>query len=637
MKRLLSNLLAFGVLATMIGSAVTAGAEGPSGYEFVEMPDGVVIAISVAIPDACTADSPCPAIFEMSGYDGGGASADDRGTLAGEYDLGTLEDDSRQLTRHFDDEYPGNEYVIVHASVRGTGCSGGEFDLFSWQGALDGKFIIDEWIPAQEWSNGDVGIIGHSYGGITGTLVAATQPEHLRVASVSGLIDDLYRGIVYPGGVSNYGFPLLWTGGIRTAYDLGGGLAPRIVRPITDGYEAQSAECLAAASTKSRTVLNDAIVQGVSDTDTDWFRARSLVNYVDQIEVPVHIVGAYQDEQTGARGPTHVWERITTPKRLVLTNGNHNTAGLYANTDVSRDRIDWLNHYLHGVDFAQGLSTWPINPAKRVRVYLESASKGAPNGVFDTKEFPIPETEWTDFYFDADGQLSVSAPAEGSVDYISGSIRHGWFREFGETAGTPFTTADGPDILQFERVIDQDTIVVGPIMAELFLGTTATDTDLFVEVIDQAPDGTRAYLQRGLLKASHRAIQRTHSDCVDANNERTSCKAADARMYRPYRPHAHAEALTPGTATGYEVEVWPLGHVFRAGHTLRVHITTPPLFDNYYAYVPNRPLGVNTLFFGPDSKITLPVIPAEGLNWKMALGEPRTCDQQDALRCVTSY
>ncbi len=140
-----------------------------------------------------------PTIFEMSGYDGGSA---DGGTLMN--DFGSCPSragpgarhspgDSRQLTDLFN-----GEYVTVHASVRGTGCSGGEFDLFSGAPRSDGKEIIDGWIPKQSWSNGDVGILGHSYGGITGFMVAATQPAHLGRVSVSGLIDDLYRGSSTP-------------------------------------------------------------------------------------------------------------------------------------------------------------------------------------------------------------------------------------------------------------------------------------------------------------------------------------------------------------------------------------------------------------------------------------------------------
>ncbi|MBI4729323.1 MAG: CocE/NonD family hydrolase [Acidobacteria bacterium] len=634
-KRVLLALVA--VVATL-GSVVGAQATGPSGYEFVTMPDSVKIAVSVKVPDACydvdVHPDGCPTIFEMSGYDGGGADASDHGTLAGEYNLGQLEDDSRQLTRHFDDEYLGREYAVVHASVRGSGCSGGEFDLFGWQGALDGKFIIDNWIPKQPWSNGDIGIVGHSYSGLTGTLIASTQPEHLRVISVSGLIDDLYRGIVYPGGVSDYGFPLLWTGGIRTAYDVGGGLAPRLVRPARDGYPGQTAECIEAASTKSRTVLNDAIVQGLSDTDNGWYQVRSLINHVKTIKVPVHIVGAYQDEQTGPRGPAHVWEAIETPKRLVLTNGNHDTAGLYAGTNVTRDRIDWLNKYLYDVPFAGGLSDPKVNPDKRVRVYLESKEKGDPNGIIDSTDFPLPETAWRDYYLDAGQSLVDTAPSGGSASYVSGSLRAGWFREFGETAGAPLTTADGPDMLQFAAAISQDTIVAGPIMAYLDLASTAPDTELYVEIIDQAPDGTRAYLQRGLLKASHRAIIPSNSDCVSAAGAHASCNDPGARMYRPYRPHAYSDLLTPGDRYKLLVEVWPLGHVFRAGHHLRVLVTTPPAFDNYYVYVPKRPVGSNTVYFGPDSKITLPVIPAGSATFVKPLGAARSCDDQDALRCV---
>ena len=87
----------------------------------------------------------------------------------------------------------------MHASVRGTGCSSGEFDIFSTRSALDGREIIDGWIAQQPWSNGSVGLVGHSYGGITGTMIAETQPAHLVAISVSGLVDDLYRGHRVPG------------------------------------------------------------------------------------------------------------------------------------------------------------------------------------------------------------------------------------------------------------------------------------------------------------------------------------------------------------------------------------------------------------------------------------------------------
>src|SRR5688572_8296225 len=108
--------------------------------QFVTMADGVEIALNVRLPDGYEPGKKYPTLFEMSGYDGG--SAED-GTLSKDFaapfpdEIGSqfpLQEDSRQLSRRFD-----QEYVTVHASARGTGCSGGEFDLFSTQAALDGK------------------------------------------------------------------------------------------------------------------------------------------------------------------------------------------------------------------------------------------------------------------------------------------------------------------------------------------------------------------------------------------------------------------------------------------------------------------------------------------------------------------
>ena len=104
---------------------------------------------------------------------------------------------------------------------------------------------------------------------------------------------------------------------------------------------------------KSRTVLNDPLLQGLQDTDNDWYRARSLITYVDEIRVPIHITGAHQDEQTGPRGPTHLYESIQgVPKRLVLTNGDHGTGSTAAGglPEIRADRKAWLDHWVRGLN-----------------------------------------------------------------------------------------------------------------------------------------------------------------------------------------------------------------------------------------------------------------------------------------------
>ena len=624
LSRRLALFAAITVLASLLVPFLPAPRAEASPNTFVTMSDGVQIALNVRMPNGYEEGKTYPTIFEMNGYDGGSSDGDEPAPA---------NEGSRVLSKQFYDDY-----VTVHASVRGTGCSGGEFDLFSWRSALDGHELIG-WIAEQGWSNGDIGIYGHSYGGITGFMVAATRPPELDAVSVSGLIDDLYRGIVYPGGVSNYGFPLLWTGGVRNVYDIGGG--------FFYGLDEGGAEdgCVANAPTKSRTVLNDAIVQGLQDTDNTWFQARSLVNYAERINVPIHISGAYQDEQTGPRGPYHLFEEVTNApvRRLLMTNGDHGTQqdGKF----LEPDRKEFLDYFLIGDGNLPGQTvtscpsananpnacTTSAVPARyeesSVVTFLENlkGENDVPVAMEDSS-FPLSSTVWTDVYFGPDGKLSTEAPGKegGSDTYLSGSPRQSWSYQGGHTTGAPLTTEDahGVDELVFStKEFEEPTAMIGPSTATLYMSSTAPDTEIFVEVIDEAPDGSRYYVQRGMLKASHRAIQGRLSD-----------KLADGTIYRPHRPHTNPTNIEPGKIYKYLVEIFPFGHVFRPGHRLIVKVHTPPAADSYYAYIPKRPAGANTLFHDAErpSSLMLPFVPLDGIQLKAA---PGACQLED-IRCT---
>lgn len=586
-------LCLFGVLL-----AIPPAAAEPTGY--VEMSDGTQIAVNVRMPDGHQEGTRYPAIFEMSGYDGGSADGDDPTGGQG----------SRGLTHMFE-----GQYVTVHASVRGTGCSEGEFDLFSWRSALDGREVI-EWMARQPWSNGEVGIYGHSYGGITGFMVAATQPPSLEAVSVSGLIDDLYRGIVYPGGVSNYGFPLLWTGVIRPVYDIGGG--------SFDGMADGDAQCGQNTTLHTRTILNDPILQGIQDTDNSWWRARALMTYAERIKVPIHITGAYQDEQTGPRGPYHLFEMVRgVPKRLLITNGDHGTQT--GPDEIWQERKAWLDHWMLGIE--GGFGKW--RPGSRniptsVSTRFEMVD-GASNGTKRSRTFPLEDTRWTNVYLHEDSALDLKAPTgdEAPDVYVSGSPRQSWVYQAGHTAGSPVTTEDGPDELTYSTApFKASTAVVGPITANLFMSSTAIDTEVFVQLIDEGPDGSRYYITRGMLKASHRAISSGLSDWTPDHK----------MIYRPHRPHTNPEFITPAETYDYLIEIFPVGHIFRPGHKLVVKIHTPPLADSYYFYVPKRFPGINTVLHDKEnpSHLTIPIVSLKGVK----LGpEPAPCTLQE-VRCI---
>ena len=625
MRRRLALVVTAVALSAGLLVAVAPGPAAAAPNTFVTMPDGVSIAVNVRMPKGYKAGKKYPAIFEMSGYDGGSAEGQ---TLVVDYNLPRglpllSADDSRQLTRMFEPQY-----VTIHASVRGSGCSSGEFDVFSWTSALDGKFIIDQWIPKQSWSNGDVAIMGHSYSGITGFMVAATQPKHLRAATVSGLIDDIYRGIVYPGGVSDYGFPLIWTGAYRPFDEVGGAIAPgllRAQRPEDPPHRQET--CAANQAGKSRTVTNDPLLQGLADTDNEWYRSRSLITYVSRINVPIHISGAYQDEQTGPRGPTHLWEQVSgVPKRLVITNGNHDVQNPCCGpAALVGDRKAWIDHWL-GVKAHDDFGTL-ADRKRSVTVLFEThrdkAGKLVPNERIDAPTFPLPQTEWTDWYLHGTGGLNEAAPAapEAGDMYAAGTMRQSWVYQAGGATGPPVTTTHLPDEVTYRSgPLTKPLLIVGPITSTLWLTSTAADTEMFVQLIDEAPDGSRTFLQRGMLKASHRAIDMAQSDW------------ATAHLYRPWRPHTNPELVVPGTAYEYLVEIFPVGHIFRPGHRMLVNVTAPPVADSLYFYVSKRAPAVNTVLHDPahPSRITLPVVPLADLT----LGPELPCGAQEAVRCV---
>ena len=101
-------------------------------------------------------------------------------------------------------------YAYVGVNMRGTGCSGGSFDFFEYAQSLDGYDAIEA-VAAQPWVlDNEVGMVGISYPGISQLFVAQTQPPNLTAITPLSVIDDTFRGTLYPGGILNTGFAVDW-------------------------------------------------------------------------------------------------------------------------------------------------------------------------------------------------------------------------------------------------------------------------------------------------------------------------------------------------------------------------------------------------------------------------------------------
>ena len=385
-------------------------------------------------------------------------------------------------------------------------------------------------------------------------------------------------------------------------------------------------------STHRRNIPGDPVLNGLFDTDGEWWRARSNVSYVDQIQIPTHITGAFQDEQTGPRFP-HLWELIPAgvPKRLLMTNGNHGTQ--VDAFETWADRKAWMDYWMRGV--ANPFVNPGPNPVS-VRTLFElhqSPDVGlVSNGFKEGTAFPYPDTTWTPVFLGPNGALSTAMAKAGSAVYLSGTKRQSWFYDAGPNVGPPITTVQGPDELDFVSAPFTETAAMaGPITANLFVSSTAPDTPIFVQVADRDKAGNVTILQRGVLRASHRAIDFSLSDYDETKLDPFT--GAGPFLYRPWRPHTNPTNITPLDVNEYLVEIWPVAHVFRPGHQLQIKIMAPSLVDSYYAYAPREvPLALNTIYFGPKtpSRITLPFVSLSGVN----LGPALKCGELWQIRCV---
>ena len=148
----------------------------------VAMRDGVELAVKITRPDA---EGRFPGILEYNPY--------------------------RRLAKalpNYQDEYPPvvpylaeRGYVIVQFEVRGTGSSGGSStDIYSDLERQDGYDMV-EWVAAQSWCTGNVGMFGKSYGAVVQWQVAVQNPPHLKAIIVRSANDDVYTEWTNPGGV----------------------------------------------------------------------------------------------------------------------------------------------------------------------------------------------------------------------------------------------------------------------------------------------------------------------------------------------------------------------------------------------------------------------------------------------------
>jgi LPXTG-motif cell wall-anchored protein len=613
-----------------------------SGFTYIPTRDGTTLSANITFPDPAVYPQPWPVLVDYSGYD-----PSQPGNAPAEAAL-----------------FPYQGYVVVGLNVRGTTCSGGAFDFFEELQNRDGYDAI-ETLANQPWSNGDVGMVGISYMGISQLFVAQTQPPHLRAITPLSVIADTFRSTLYPGGILNTGFAVAW------ATDRVNSAKPAAHQWVKDRISGGDTVC--AENQKLRLQSVDLLKK---IDDNPYYLASggdqlSPRTFVDKIKVPTYIGGAFQDEQTGGAWSTMLDQFDPATKvRAFLTNGTHTES--LAPQDIVRltEFIDFYvgkripkvsplvrfaapsvlklifggsaiglppDRFTGAASYGAALASYESeNP---IRVVWENGAGRNPGEPIGTAEstfaaWPVPGTIATPLYLQPDGQLGstpsavadTEARASSSYIYDPSSKRPSTF-DGGSDAIFRAETQTSPDI-HWDPLAEGDsssyvtapftteTALAGEGAVDLWLRSTAPDTDIEVTLTEVRPDGKEEYIQSGWLRASHRKLD-----------------SAQSTPLAPFHTDLAADAspLPAGEFTPVEVGLFPFAHVIRPGSRLRLNIEAPGGNQPLWQFDSLHPVGtqVNDIghSIGRPSRVLLPVLPAD-----LNPGVPATVPACPALR-----
>lgn len=546
------------------------------GFGYITMRDGVRLSVNVMFPDEnLYGPAPWPTVIEYSGYGPSNPDAPQPGSLIANL-LG---------------------FAVVGVNIRGTGCSGGIFDVFSPAQAADGHDAV-EIVARQDWVlHNRPGMVGLSYPGNTQLFVAATRPPSLAAITPLSVLDDLWRQ-QWPGGIYNSGFTRVWIQ-MRDAETRAGG-------QTWDRQRIEAGDTVAEDNQKIRTIdLDFARFGHAMDTYRDAMRARRAADLVAEIDVPVYLTGSWQDEQTGSRAALMLDRFVASPHTVfTFTNGHHpdgyspmliNRWFEFLTFHVAR-RIPQVNPIVRDLApavFAEHFGFTPTLEADRftdhddfdsafaayrseppVRLLFESGAggdvAGAPVARFETTAaaFPVPGTVARRLWLGPGGTLVDAIPdGEGADTYrddpAAGDESYAATDDFDAfilpTVDYEWTRFPAGCQLVYDHPVTDTFTVAGQGHLDLWLRPGTDDTAVQVTVSEVRPDGIELRVQTGYHRPVHRAEE---PGCSELHVDHTF---ADADRV----------ALVPGGWIHTRVPIMPVAHVFRAGTCLRVAVSTP--------------------------------------------------------------
>lgn len=447
-------------------------------------------------------------------------------------------------------------YIHVVGSPRGIGPSEGggsrEWDAYD----------VIEWIAAQPWCDGQVGMVG--IGAFAGEQYAAAKknPPHLKtIYAHDG------RGAYGPGG----GFRHQYPGGVMhmfrylcdhfSAVHLNRG-APGDLSPAKDA-QWQSAmqnpdylmyphvyNVVAQKGQHMPIFFNELIdpydhIEDVEQGEADF----------DRIDIPVNMGSGwygytYKYHLNGAQA---YFANLKVPKRLTLAGPSHLERPWRS---FRQDSLRWYDHWLKGIDSG-------IMDEAPVRYWLMGANEWR-----QESDWPPKAVQWTPLYLSSWERLSGTPPYEaGGYDEVQPPDVF--------VQMPPTQTNKVAALRYMTDPLAHDLHVAGPISLTLHASIDQDDTNWIVILKDVGPDPSVRTVREGERELPTDLPERE----LTRGWLKASMRKLDPSRSRPGRPwhtllREDQEKVEPGAVVEYQIEIMATANLFRAGHRICLEITS---------------------------------------------------------------
>lgn len=609
----------------------------------ITMSDGTILEADKYIPKTCTAAKRCPVILIQTPYRKGNSYSTD--------DMKSSSDETiPYLYEH--------GYIEVVVDVRGTGSSEGYWDSFGPREQQDGAELA-QWvanrhnIPA---SDGKVGLAGVSYSGInqlltveainediaghgpltdpgSGCTNSATfdcgNPTHITHNPVKAIVPvvssaDVYRDVTWAGGNLDSGFIPLWLGLVNglaleppdeTQSDPAVALNAESEHLVDLYLFAAPVAADGALGADESLLPKDLQTYPEQAYDGPFYTVRSPITHIRQVDVPTFLIGGTYDLfQRGEPINYNALHLPTTEKKLVIGPWYHVTEGTgLPATDTAGHKIPdeddillgWFDHWLKATD-------------NRIQHFpnVESYRLGADHWVAQTG-YPASGTTGQRWYLDSGHTLHATRPSASGDEDLPAVTATGvcsrstvqWTAGVSAEAVEPAPVCENDSTLTEAQGLTFTTApfkkpytISGPLEADIYMSSTATDSSVIATVSDvsssgtdgtaTADDVTAGSLVASLRKVTPRRCGRVVLDCS---------VYLDGQSIDPWHPYTQASqvALKPGKIYELRIEIFPTSETFKPGHQMRVTITTSDVpHEMQTASTTSDSAGMDTFYFG---------------------------------------